>query len=140
MGQDALPPSPLPPSPLPRPLSDADGGCRCRSLCASLRSFASLRFMPRSASRIIVHIRVRILDTLTALLLSLSECKIILPAKSIRDMTTVWSEFLLCGVLRCLLLPVLCGLVRWSCAVVIALLFHGFWVCGSGSGTSCARY
>ena len=35
---------PLPPC--PRPLRDADGGWRCRSLCASLCSFASLRFMP----------------------------------------------------------------------------------------------
>ena len=37
---------PPPPSPSSRPLRDADGGWRCRSLCASLCSFASLRFMP----------------------------------------------------------------------------------------------
>ena len=46
-----LPPSPSPlpappPSPSPRPLRDANGGWRCHSLCASLCSFASLRFMP----------------------------------------------------------------------------------------------
>ena len=33
-------------SPSPRPLTDADGEWRCRSLCASLCSFAFLRFMP----------------------------------------------------------------------------------------------
>ena len=43
LGHDA-PPSP--PSPSPRPLRDADGGWRCRSLCTSLCSFASLRFVP----------------------------------------------------------------------------------------------
>ena len=43
LGHDA-PPSP--PSPSPRPLRDADGGWRCRSLCASLCSFASVIFMP----------------------------------------------------------------------------------------------
>ena len=39
-------------------------------------------------------------------------------------MTAVWSVFLLCGLLHCLLSRVLCGLVRWCCAVVIALLFQ----------------
>ena len=38
LGHDA------PPSPSPRPLRYADGGWRCRSLCASLCSCASLHF------------------------------------------------------------------------------------------------
>ena len=47
LGHDAPPLAPpLPPPPSPRPRRDADGGWRCRSLCASLCSFASLRFMP----------------------------------------------------------------------------------------------
>ena len=45
LGHD-VPPSPPPPSPSPRLLRDADGGWRCRSLCASLCGFAPLRFMP----------------------------------------------------------------------------------------------
>ena len=55
----------------------------------------------------------------------------ILPAKSIRDMPAVWSACLLCGLLCCLLLRVLCGLVRWSYDVVFALLFQvSKWVSG----------
>ena len=41
-----LPPPPFPPSPCPRPVRDDNGGWRSSSLCASLCSFASLRFMP----------------------------------------------------------------------------------------------
>ena len=43
LGHDP-PPSPLPPS--PRPLRNADGGWRCRGLCVSPCSSASLRLMP----------------------------------------------------------------------------------------------
>ena len=59
-------------------------------------------------------------------------------------MPAVWSACLLRGLLCWLLLRVLCGLVPWSHAVVFALLFQqfemGFWVCGSGGGSSRARY
>ena len=91
---------------------------------------SSERANTRTASRIIVHIRVRILSTSTALLL-LSECTTILPAKSIRDTPAVWSVCLLFSLLYCLLLRVLCGLVRSSYAVVFALLFQvSKWVSG----------
>ena len=49
LGHDVSPspPPPFPPSSLPQLLRDADGGgWRCRNLCASLGSFASLRSMP----------------------------------------------------------------------------------------------
>ena len=56
---------------------------------------------------------------------------VILPAKSIRDMLAAWSACLLCCLLCCLLSRVLCGRVRWSCAVVFALLFQvSRWVFG----------
>ena len=70
----------------------------------------------------------------------------ILPAKSIRDVPAVWTACLPCGLLCCLLfLRVLCGLVRWSkmlCGVCAAVsgFGMGFWVCGSGGGSSRARY
>ena len=55
----------------------------------------------------------------------------ILPAKSIKDMPAVWSACLLCGLLYCPILRVLCGLLRWSYAVVFALLFQvSKWVLG----------
>ena len=77
---------------------------------------SSERANTRTACLLIAHIRVRILSTSTALLL-LSECTTVLPTKSIRDMPAVWSACLLCGLM-------LCGLVRWSYAVVFALLFQ----------------
>ena len=68
----------------------------------------------------------------------------ILPAKYIRDMPAEWSVCLLYGLLCCQLLRVLCGLVRWSYAVVFALLLFQVskcvsW-CGSGGGSSRARH
>ena len=50
----------------------------------------------------------------------------------------MWSACLLCGLM-------LCGLVRWSYAIVYSVcaaassVKMGFYVCGSGGGSSCAR-
>ena len=47
------------------------------------------------------------------------------------DMPAVWSAYLLCGLLCSLLLRVLFGVVRWSYAVVFALLVQvSKWVSG----------
>ena len=69
---------------------------------------------------------------------------VIIAAQSIRDMPAVGSACLPFGLLCCLLLCVLYVLVRRPYAVVFALLLQvskmGFWVCGSGGGSSSARY
>ena len=83
----------------------------------------------------IAHI-VRILSTSTALLL-LSECTNIVPAKSIRDVSAVWP-----AVLSSLTRAVWPGAMVLSCGVCAAIsrVEMGFGVCGSGGGSSRARY
>ena len=97
--------------------------------------------------------RVRILCTSTALLL-LSEyarpfsrqnpsgtCLLFICGLRV---CCVWSAAAVCGLLCFLPLRVLCGLVRWSCVPwCLRRCFkcrNGFWVCGSGGGSSRARY
>ena len=58
----------------------------------------------------------------------------------------MWSACLLCGLLYCPILRVLCGLLRWSYALLfgfcaaVSSVEMGFEVCGSGGGSSRARY